>query len=87
VINGLVVGRPRKKLDGIQRRVFKGFSKVQIADKSSRITSFETGFCKTTDEIIDYITTNQNRVTGLSQNLYLFKQETNLQQARIRHKA
>jgi HEPN domain-containing protein len=55
----------------------------QIAEQTHIIASFENGVGKTTDEIINYITTNKDRVAGLSQDLYLSKVETDLQHARI----
>ena len=42
-----------------------------------------TGFGKTTDEIIAYITTSQNSAAGLNQDLNQYKQKSDLQEARI----
>ena len=55
----------------------------QIAEKTDLVASFDTGPGKTTDEIIAYVTTRQNSVAGLSQDLNLYKQESDLQKARI----
>ncbi|RQW06352.1 OmpA family protein, partial [candidate division KSB1 bacterium] len=55
----------------------------QIAEKIELTASFDTGFGKTTDQIIDYITTNQNSVDELSQDLHQYKQKSDLQEARI----
>jgi len=55
----------------------------QIAEKTGRVASFDTGFGKTTDEIIVYVTTYQDSVAGLSQDLYWYEQKNDLQNARI----
>ena len=55
----------------------------QIAEKTDRVASFDAGSDKTTDEIIAYIDTYQNRVEGLSQNLDSYKRKSNLQGSRI----
>jgi outer membrane protein OmpA-like peptidoglycan-associated protein len=55
----------------------------QISEKTGRIASFETGFGKTTGEIIAYINTYQDSVTGLSQDLGWYDQELYLQNSRI----
>ncbi len=47
----------------------------QIAEKTEQVASFDTGFGKTTDEIIAYVTTYQDSVAGLSQDLDWYQQE------------
>lgn len=55
----------------------------QIAEQTDQIASFDSGFGKTTDEIVAYITTYQDSVDGLSQELEWYEQELYLRQARI----
>jgi outer membrane protein OmpA-like peptidoglycan-associated protein/HEPN domain-containing protein len=55
----------------------------KIAEKADLIASFDAGFGKTTDEIIEYITTSQTSVARLNQDLNWRKQELTLQQARV----
>ena len=55
----------------------------QIAEKTDLVASFDTGLGKTTNEIIAYITTYQDSVAGLSQDLDWYDQELYLQQARV----
>lgn len=55
----------------------------QIAEKTDMVASFDAGSDKTTDEIVAYIDTYQNRVEGLSQNLDSYKRKSNLQGSRI----
>ncbi|MBN2011015.1 OmpA family protein [candidate division KSB1 bacterium] len=55
----------------------------QIAEKAELTPSFDTGFGKTTEEIVAYIDTYQKSVVGLSQNLNWYQQKTELQDARI----
>lgn len=55
----------------------------QIAEKTDRVASFDTGFGRTTGEIIEYVTTYQDSVDRLSQGLAWYEQELDLQDARI----
>jgi OOP family OmpA-OmpF porin len=55
----------------------------QIAEKSDLVASFDNGTGKTTDEIITYITTSQNSIVGLSQDLDRYQQENDMKEARI----
>lgn len=55
----------------------------QIAEKSDLVASFENGTGKTTDQIITYVTTCQNSIVGLNQDLDQYKQQCDLQKARI----
>ncbi len=55
----------------------------QIIAKTDLDASFDTGLGKSTDEIITYITTYQDSVVGLSQELEWYDQELYLQQARV----
>ena len=55
----------------------------QIAEKTYQVASFDAGFGKTTDEIITYITTYQDSVAGLSQDVNWYEQKNDLQHARI----
>jgi len=55
----------------------------KIAEKTDRVAMFNTGTDQTTHNIIDYISTSQNKVTELSQDLGQYHNESNLQKARI----
>jgi len=55
----------------------------QIAEKTDMVASFDAGSDKTTDEIVAYIDTYQNRVEGLSQDLNSYKRKSYLQGSRI----
>jgi OmpA-OmpF porin, OOP family len=55
----------------------------QIAEKIEVVASFDTGFGKTTDEIIAMITTYQDDLIGLSQDSDWYEQELYLQDGRI----
>lgn len=55
----------------------------QIAQQTDVIPSFESGFGKTTNNIVAYITTYQDSVNGLSQELDWYDEELYLQQARV----
>lgn len=53
----------------------------QIAERTGRNAMFDTGPGKTTDEIITYVTTFQDSVVGLNQDLSWYGQELHLQRA------
>lgn len=55
----------------------------QIAEKTDLTALFDSGFGETTEEIIAYVTTYQDSVGKLSQELYWFEEESNLREARI----
>ena len=55
----------------------------QIAEKSNLVASFDNGAGKTTDEIINYVTTCQDNIVALSQNLDRYQQENKMKEARI----
>jgi outer membrane protein OmpA-like peptidoglycan-associated protein len=55
----------------------------QIADNTNQASSFDTGFGKTTDEIVAYITVYQDSVTRLSQDLAWYQEKSGLQEARV----
>lgn len=55
----------------------------QIAEKTDLVASFDSGFGQTTGEIIAYVTTYQDSVDRLSQDLDWYQQENDLQEARI----
>jgi len=50
----------------------------QIAEKTGRVASFDAGLGKPTDEIIAYVTDNQDRVESLSRDLDWYQQENAL---------
>lgn len=55
----------------------------RIAVKTDRVASFDIGFDKPTDEIIAYVTTYQDSVASLSQDVIWYEQDLNLQHARV----
>jgi outer membrane protein OmpA-like peptidoglycan-associated protein len=55
----------------------------QIAEKTDQAASFDTGFGKTTGEIVAYVTTYQDSVAALSMDLVWSQQQSELQQARV----
>jgi outer membrane protein OmpA-like peptidoglycan-associated protein len=55
----------------------------QIAEKTDQDAMFDTGFGKTTGDIIAYVTTYQDSAVKLSQDLSEYRQKSDLQEARI----
>jgi outer membrane protein OmpA-like peptidoglycan-associated protein len=56
---------------------------AQIAEQADIIATFDTGFYKTANEITVFVTTYQDSVDGLSQELGWYEQDDYLQQQRI----
>jgi len=55
----------------------------RIAEETNQVAWFNDGFDKPTNEIIAYVNTYQDSVTGLSQDVTWYKQELGLQHARV----